>query len=269
VTAPKNLEYERMMKSSTWSLKLARQKQQVSSIRRLITASPSSCAVLEQALPDLVARFQKHADKNGGDFPILPPAMTEKLLLRWDPKAHTKRASVLIPLYSDNGVPSILFTARSTHVPLNPSEISFPGGHSLENETLEDTAIREAEEELLGNYSWRDPSQMVILGRGTTVPAITGTPVTPIIAVMTRTIQQPLHHIFPGDKSEVDVVFGISLQELLATEHNHELPNHPLLGKDRVGPRYPSPHGHIWGLTAFMLRPLLHKLFRPVFQLKR
>ena len=139
----------------------------------------------------------------------------------------------------------------------------------MEEESLEETAIREAEEELLGDYPWRDPGKMVILGKGTTIPAITGTPVTPIIAVLTQEIQKPLHRVFPGDKSEVEVVFGMSLQELLDVEESHELPDHRLLGKERMGPRYPSPHGHIWGLTAFMLRPLLHKLYKPVFQLRK
>lgn len=236
-------------------------------------SSSSSSTVLQQALPVLQARFNKLADQsnNDGIFPILPPKVEQQMMQRWDPREHSRKASVLIPLYCDkNGVPSMLFTARSAHLPVNPSEISFPGGHySFKDESLEETAIREAEEELLGDYPWRNPQQMVILGRGTTIPAITGTPVTPIIAVMMQEIQQPLHEAFPGDKSEVDVVFGISLQELLNTEESHELPDHRLLGKERLGPRYPSPHGHIWGLTAFMLKPLLHKLYKPVFQLRK
>jgi hypothetical protein len=109
---------------------------------------------------------------------------------------------------------------------------------------------------------------LVILGRGTCIPAITGTPVTPIIAVIMQEIQQPLNHVFPGDPCEVEAVFGMPLKELLQSEESHELPDHRLLGKERMGPRYPSPHGYIWGLTAFMLRPLLHKLFKPVFQLR-
>ena len=209
---------------------------------------------------------------------MLPPAVSDQLHQRWQPDDHDKRASVLIPLYSDHGVPSILFTARSPHVPQNPSEISFPGGHFQpeSDETLEDTALRETQEELQGQYPWRDPQHLVILGRGTTIPANTGTPVTPIIAVMMQELQQEqppttssIQDVFPGDKSEVEHVFGVSLEQLLREEESHELPDHRLLGKKRQGPRFPSPYGHIWGLTAFMLRPLLHKLYRPVFHLKK
>lgn len=230
---------------------------------------PPLCPVLAGSLPNLEERFRKLSDKNGGTFPVLHRSINEKLLQRWNPDDHTKRASVLIALYSDHGVPSILFTARSPEVPLNPSEISFPGGHAASSEeSLEDTALREAQEELMGDYPWKDPDHLTILGQGTTIPAITGTPVTPMIAVMTQEIRQPLQEMFPGDKGEVDVVFGMPIQELLKTEGSHELPDHRLLGKERMGPRFPSPHGYIWGLTAFMLRPLLHKLYRPIFNLK-
>lgn len=254
------------------------------------------CPRMQEALPELKARFAKLSSPNSsnnssGDadadavFPILAPAITEQLQQRWKANEYERRAAVLIPLYSDNGVPSILLTARSAHVPQNPSEISFPGGH-FQHDTdasLEDTALRETQEELLGNYPWRDPQHLVILGRGTTIPAINGTPVTPIIAVMMQELRPEndlqqsqsdgssthIQDAFPGDNSEVDHVFGMPLEQLLREEDSHELPNHRLLGSQRQGPRFPSPYGHIWGLTAFMLRPLLHNLYRPVFQFKK
>lgn len=113
------------------------------------------------------------------------------------------------------------------------------------------------------------------------MPSIRGTPVTPIIAVMMQplgvdpSLQQQqasfngyhsLESTFPGCDHEVETVFGMSCQELLQQEDSHTLPPHPKLGSNRQGPRYPSPHGYIWGLTAFMVRPLLHKLYQPVFQ---
>ena len=264
------------------------------------------CPVFTKALPELQARFAKVSKSNtnkedDGCFPILPPTMTEQLHKRWHPDeyANGKRAAVLIAIYSDNGIPSLLLTVRSPHVPQNPSEISFPGGHlqSDADDSLEDAALRETQEELLGSYPWRDPRHLVILGRGTTIPSIAGTPVTPIIAIMMQdlrlhmpksvagdsNIATSLHNkqqsiiadVFPGDKSEVDVVFGVPLEQLLREETSHELPDHRLLGKERRGPRFPTPthigddDTYIWGLTAFMLRPLLHKLYRPVFGLKK
>ena len=268
--------------------------------------SDHHCPALRKALPGLQARFAKLCKSNSnkdddGCFPILSPTMTEQLHKRWHPDEYSdgKRAAVLIAIYSDNGVPSLLLTARSPHVPQNPSEISFPGGHlqSDADRSLEDTALRETQEELLGTYPWRDPRHLVILGGGTTIPSITGTPVTPIIAVMmqdlwlhlpksakgdSRSIASPsnssqsfIADVFPGDKSEVDAVFGMPLEQLLREETSHELPDHRLLGKERRGPRYPTPthigddDTYVWGLTAFMLRPLLHKLYRPVFGLKK
>lgn len=278
--------------------------------------SDNHCPVLQKALPELQARFAtlSKAHSNNGDdngcFPMLPPVMAERLRKRWNPEedANGKQAAVLVAVYSDHGIPSLLLTARSSHVPQNPSDISFPGGHwqSDTDQSLEDTALRETQEELLGSYPFQDPRHLVILGRGTTIPAITGTPVTPVIAIMMQDLrlhlpescrvgdntdisrydttikashafnqQSIVPDVFPGDKSEVDAVFGMPLEQLFREETSHELPDHRLLGKERRGPRFPTPphigndDTYIWGLTAFMLRPLLHKLYRPVFGLTK
>lgn len=236
----------------------------------------SPCPVLQRALPRLRQKFEdvtSKTTKEGGvpAWPLLSPEHHEKMLQKWNPAHYPdKRAAVLIALYSDNGTPSLLLTRRSPLVPIEPSLVSFPGGHvSHEKERLEDAALRETQEELMGNYPWADEQHLVMLGQGTTLPATTGTPVTPMIAVMMKEFQgEHLSECFPGDRSEVEVVFGMPLQELINTEHTHQLPEHPLLEKATIGPRYPSPHGPIWGLTAFMIRPLLHNLFQPAFQLK-
>ena len=228
------------------------------------------CPILHQGLPELRHRFNEIADRNNGVFPMLSSTDEATMFKHWNPHDYpNKRASVLIALYSDNGEPSILFTARSPVLPIHPSEISFPGGHVQSNESLEDAALREAHEELGGDYPWHDPNHLVILGKGSTFPAATGTPVTPIIVVITRDFgQQSIHEFFPGDSSEVEAVFGMHVRELLKTESIHKLPDHPLVAKQTMGPRYLSPHGYIWGLTAFMIQPLLHRLYKPVFRLE-
>lgn len=113
---------------------------------------PSHCPVLQQALPALKARFDQQCEKSLGGkvFPILNRTAEAKLSETWNASTDNtdiknRSASVLIALYSQqNGtgesIPSMLFTARSPHVPQNPSEISFPGGHQDTGDTsLEDT----------------------------------------------------------------------------------------------------------------------------------
>ena len=57
-------------------------------------------------------------------------------------------AAVLIPLYLSNGDLHAVFTKRNADLRRHAGEISFPGGRRDEDEGLQDTALREAEEEI-------------------------------------------------------------------------------------------------------------------------
>jgi len=170
-----------------------------------------------------------------------------------------RRAAVLVPLVSCDGMPSLLYTARSEHLSSHASEVSFPGGHFEEDvdSSLEDTAIRETSEELLGDYPFED---IEIIGRGSPLPSIRGTPVTPIVGVLPYEIPSPASSVFPGNPDEVDQVFCVSLQELLDVETSDHSPRF-----QSSIPSFSTREGHrIWGLTAMFTRPLLHRLFKPV-----
>jgi len=57
-------------------------------------------------------------------------------------------AAVLAALYVEDGDLHALFTRRHRDLRSHPGEISFPGGRRDEGETLGQTALREAEEEI-------------------------------------------------------------------------------------------------------------------------
>ena len=58
-------------------------------------------------------------------------------------------ASVLIPLFSEDGQYRVLFTKRTDRVEHHKGQISFPGGAvDKEDGSLEETALREAYEEI-------------------------------------------------------------------------------------------------------------------------
>ena len=212
--------------------------------------------ILSEAIPRLKKLFSKRANQDNV-FPLFPPKI-QKSIWRTIPINPEREAAILVPLVSYEGVPSLLFTTRSSNLPTHKSEVSFPGGHWDEgmDSSLDDTAVREAQEELLGNYSWED---VEILGHATPVPSIMGTPVTPVIAVLPHEISS---ETFPGNPDEVDTVFCVSLQRLLEIESTEpskrfkaDIPVFPAGGEEKK----------IWGLTAVVTRPILHKLFKPIF----
>lgn len=68
-------------------------------------------------------------------------------------------AAVLIPLYWTDGGPVAVFTERHADLRKHAGEISFPGGRNDPGETLLDTALREAHEEI-----GLDPADVRVLG---------------------------------------------------------------------------------------------------------
>ena len=214
--------------------------------------------VLDKAIPKLRGRFARLANSDGA-FPIFSPSVHDMV---WNtvPKLSERQAAVLVPLVSYNGAPSLLFTTRSSKLRSHASEVSFPGGHFHEgvDSCLEDTALRECQEELLGDYPWHD---IEIIGRATAVPSLGGIPVTPIIGVLPYEITDCT---FPGNADEVVDIFCVELTELLAIEM---MERPPAVSRFKTMiPSFPTAAGQrIWGLTAVVTKPLLHKLFKPVF----
>jgi NUDIX domain len=139
---------------------------------------------------------------------------------------------------------------------------------------------------------------LTIVGQASPIPSLRGTPVTPVIAVWWPNLLEnqsyPIHQLFPGNPDEVSLVFTVPVRTLLETEGSLQLP------KNRFGytssPCYPLPssvlqeiskkkkthiHGTdsrdekddnsppvIWGLTAYILRPLLRKWLAPALGFK-
>jgi len=169
---------------------------------------------------------------------------------------RTRRAAILIPVVSYRAKPSVLFTTRAATMNTQPSEVSFPGGHVEEGETFAEAALRECEEEVGGSH-W---SSMVIVGECSPLPSIKGTPVHPIVGVLPQELGDDLRSCLDPNPEEVENVFCISVEELL------ELETMKKIGRlSTPTPVFPSKHGEVWGLTAVALRPILHKVLKPVF----
>ena len=92
----------------------------------------------------------------------------------------SKQASVLIPLVTVKGEPSLLFTTRSLSLNAHRGEICYPGGKFDEHydKSIEDAALRETEEEL-----GIDRKQFEIWAKLPPLPSRDGkTGVTPVVA---------------------------------------------------------------------------------------
>ena len=63
------------------------------------------------------------------------------------PFGGLKTSAVLLPLFNDNGCIKKLITQRALKLDHQPGDFCFPGGRTENNETPEQTAIRETFEE--------------------------------------------------------------------------------------------------------------------------
>jgi mutator protein MutT len=156
-----------------------------------------------------------------------------------------RRASVLIPLIRNSGGWSVLFTRRSEQLAAHSGQIAFPGGSVEEGETLEQAAIREAEEEV-----GIPRSQIEVIGRLDDLVTHSGFLVAPFAGV----VHEPFEYVM--QESEVVEVFEVPLAVLL-DPNNPEVRYVPF--RERHYPAYFYHYGpyEIWGLTGRMLKAFL------------
>ena len=168
-----------------------------------------------------------------------------------------KRAAILVTICNRYDQPSILLTVRSENVGTHRGQVSFPGGHIEPGETEVAAALREAAEELGNGLGSID-----IIGECQTVPAVTGTLVTPIVGFISRDVGD-LNHI-QFNTSEVDRVFTRSI-DLLSSPTYQSFEKLDRLGKTYTMPFYGKDEGRerIWGLTAMVLHGVMKNLILP------
>jgi 8-oxo-dGTP pyrophosphatase MutT (NUDIX family) len=159
-----------------------------------------------------------------------------------------REAGVLVLVYpgEDRGDGVLVLTVRRDHLPDHPGQISFPGGEREDNETLAETALREAREEIAL------PSEKVeVLGRLTPlyIPP-SGFCVHPFVGVAPAA--PDLH---PAD-DEVAAILRVPLAHLLVPAVRQRETRS--LGGEPVEVPFYAARGHkVWGATAMMLAELL------------
>ncbi|HVG25831.1 MAG TPA: CoA pyrophosphatase [Thermoanaerobaculia bacterium] len=163
-----------------------------------------------------------------------------------------RRACVLIPLIRNRERWSILFTKRSEHLAAHGGQIAFPGGSVEAGETLEQAAMREAEEEV-----GIPPASVELIGRMDDVVTHSGFLVAPFVGV----VHEPVDYVM--QESEVVEIFEVPVEALLDVS-NPEVRYVPFRRKEYPAYFYHYGRYEIWGLTGRMLKAFLDLVWQAI-----
>ena len=165
-------------------------------------------------------------------------------------EALTRSASaVLAPLYEHDGQTWVVFTRRSWHLRAHKGEVSFPGGRQEPGESLWDTAVREAWEEID-----LDRSSVERIGE-----------LDHLSTISSRSFIVPYVGVLPGrpeltpNEHEVDAILHVPLAELLDPAiYRQERWGIP--GLDRRIHFFELVGDTLWGATGAIVVDLLLRL---------
>lgn len=157
-----------------------------------------------------------------------------------------REAGVLALVYANGDTPILVLTVRRDDLPDHPGQVSFPGGQREDGESLRDTALREAQEEVD-----LDPAPVRIQGALTPlyVPP-SNFCVHPFVGTLDTapTLQ-------PTDR-EVGEILHVPLAHLLDPSRRVVEP-WELHGATIEVPYYAVGGHTVWGATAMMLAELV------------
>ena len=157
-----------------------------------------------------------------------------------------REAAVLAPVIRRAGADHLLFTKRADHLGEHPGQMSFPGGgREPSDDSLEETALREAYEEV---GLFRDEAS--VAGRLDDVQTTTKYAVRPFVATAPDREYHP-------DESEVAEVVVLAVDDLTdPANYESERRDHPEYGAHRI--HFFHVDGYtVWGATGRMVVQLL------------
>ena len=202
---------------------------------------------------DTVARLR---DALGGDLPG-PEAhlrMAPTPRPGWKPghlPEGAREGAALLLLYPDGDRPRVVLTVRRHDLPDHPGQVSFPGGVREPGETLEQAALREAQEEVA-----IPPESVTVLGPLSSlyIP-VSRFALHPFLGITER--RPPL---VPAD-TEVGRILEPELAHLVHPDTIH-VEERLILERDRIVPYFRVEGEKVWGATAMVLAELLWLLER-------
>ena len=163
------------------------------------------------------------------------------------PDVRLTPAAVLVAIRAETE--TVILTKRSARLKHHPGQIAFPGGkQDAGDQTLADTALREAEEEI-----GLPRDRPLIVGDLPPHQTVTGYQVTPVLAML-EGAYEPV-----PEAGEVSEVFEIPLRHLIRPEM-FRVEGRRWQGRKRQ--YYTVPYGpyYVWGATARILRALADRM---------
>ena len=171
----------------------------------------------------------------------LPERSTQQFPQDTFPEVY-RSAAVLLPFWPEaDGTIKVVLTRRTDSLPSHQGQVSFPGGSmQAEDESIWQTAMREAEEELGIN-----PADVRIMGRLDDAWSRLGFHVIPVVGWLDKRPE------LRPDPEEVAEVIIADVETLMRPEAScmHKL-------ADRESQAYRWEGGYVWGLTAEILLEL-------------
>jgi 8-oxo-dGTP pyrophosphatase MutT (NUDIX family) len=150
------------------------------------------------------------------------------------------QAAVLILLHETSEDLNLIYCLRSNNLPTHAGEVAFPGGKREEkDETLRDTALREAQEEV--NLELKD---VEVLGEISSVQSRFGLSVTPYIGILKN-------NSLIADGKEIAEVFSVPLN-FIKNNMQKEQKSENWDNKKVFFPFFEFENKMVWGLTAYM-----------------
>ncbi|SCA58213.1 putative NUDIX hydrolase [Candidatus Terasakiella magnetica] len=203
--------------------------------QRILSSGTTGRGLSAESLCEILANYHPSPSDIRGDHD----------LNGFRPKPDNRAAAVLVPIVKHKEGLTVLFTKRTDHLKNHPGQISFPGGHTEEeDESAEHAALRETEEEVGLPHEY-----IKVIGRLNDYVTRTGFRVTPIIGL----VEAP--YPTEPDPHEVAEVFEVPLSFLL-DRSNHEKCSRIFMGQKRYFWAMPYEDYYIWGATAGMLKNL-------------
>jgi 8-oxo-dGTP pyrophosphatase MutT (NUDIX family) len=168
---------------------------------------------------------------------------------------EVRLGGVLILFYRWSGQTYLVLTRRRDDLRTHAGQISFPGGRHEAPETLQETALRETEEEI-----GIAPDAVKVLGQLTPVYILPSDfEVHPFVGWYENGSGAIVRPAFSPDPAEVAEIIEVPLTHLLSPDVRREEPR-TISGYQLTIPYFAVGPHKVWGATAVMLSELLERL---------
>lgn len=179
---------------------------------------------------------------------LIIPRLRDRLR-DYRPSPERVDAAVLIPV-TDEAVPAIILTRRSSHLSSHAGEVAFPGGkRDAEDVSIVATALRESWEEI-----GLPEDRVEVIGELDAFTSRVGLRVQPIIGMV------PADQALVPNPDEIESIFRVPIEFFLSGEvsYTHRF---RFMGQELTVPSFNYEGYVIWGLTAFMIVDLMKRVY--------